>query len=150
MATKRSCNASQIIYRGFIQPIVYGIRALIDLIKRCLFSFQNFLSPIISETTNSPATTTETIAVSATSSILNVNMKNVTKLTGSNFLMWSRQVHALLDGYDLADYIEGFIVVPSATITSEDGITTNPTYTLWKRQDRLIYSSLLSAITPTI
>ena len=77
-------------------------------------------------------------------------MTNVTKLTGSNFLMWSRQVHALLDGYDLAGYIVGSIAVPSATITSDDDITTNPAYTLWKRQDRLIYSSLLGAITPTI
>ena len=77
-------------------------------------------------------------------------MTNVTKLTGSNFLMWSRQVHALLDGYDLAGYIVGSIAVPSATITSDDDITTNPAYTLWKRQDRLIYSSLLDAITPTI
>lgn len=100
--------------------------------------------------TNSPASTTETIAVSATTSILNVNMTNVTKLTGSNFLMWSRQVHALLDGYDLGGYIKGSIVVPLATITTDDGITTNPAYTLWKRQDRLIYSALLGAITTTI
>ena len=77
-------------------------------------------------------------------------MTNVTKLTGSNFLMWSRQVHALLDGYDLAGHIEESVVVPPATITTDDGIAPNPDYTLWKRQDRLIYSALLGAITTTI
>lgn len=78
-------------------------------------------------------------------------MTNVTKLTSSNFLMWSRQVHALLDGYDLAAFIDGSGVVPAATITSADGsLETNPSYTLWKRQDRLIYSGLLGAITVTL
>ncbi|CAN7041607.1 unnamed protein product [Brassica rapa subsp. trilocularis] len=104
----------------------------------------------MSETHNSPATNSETITVSATPTLLNVNMTNVTKLTGSNFLMWSRQVLALLDGYDLAGYIEGSIVVPPPTTTTDDEITTNPSYTLWKRQDHLIFSALLGAITPTI
>ena len=104
----------------------------------------------MSETHNSPATNSETITVSATPTLLNVNMTNVAKLTGSNFLMWSRQVLAVLDCYDLAGYIEGSIVVPPQTTTTDDEITTNPSYTLWKRQDRLIFSALLGAITPAI
>lgn len=65
--------------------------------------------------------------------------------------MWSRQVHALLDGYDMFGYVDGSVVVPAATITGDDGtISTNPSFTLWKRQDRLIYSSLLGAITMTL
>lgn len=55
-------------------------------------------------------------------------MSNVTKLTSSNFLMWSRQVHALLDGYDLAGYIDGSVVVPSATLTTDKGVTPNPAF----------------------
>ena len=82
--------------------------------------------------TNSPFSTTETITVSATSSILDINMTNVTKLTASNFLMWSRQVHALLDGYDLTGYLDGSFVVPCATITTDDGVAPNPAYNLWK------------------
>lgn len=77
-------------------------------------------------------------------------MTNVTKLTGSNFLMWSRQVLALLYCYDLAGYIEGSIVVPPQTTMTDDEITTNPSYTLWKRQNCLIFSALLGAITSTI
>lgn len=98
----------------------------------------------------SPASNSETINISETQSILNLNMTNVTKLTASNFLMWSRQVLALLDGYDLSSYIDGSGIIPSPTNTV-DGVTTpNPAYAIWKRQDRLIYSSLLGAITVTI
>lgn len=38
--------------------------------------------------------------------LLDVNMTNVTKLTPSNYLMWSLQVHALLNVYDLASYLD--------------------------------------------
>lgn len=92
----------------------------------------------MSTTTTSPATSPETIAVSASVTLLNVNMTNVTKLTDSNLLMWSRQVHALLDGYDLTGYIDRSLIVPSPTIIVADAYTVNPAYTLWKRQDRLI------------
>lgn len=100
---------------------------------------------------SSLASVNETIIVSPNPTLLNINMTNVTKLTNSNFLMWSRQVHALLDGYDLVSFIDGSAPVPPPTITAADGsLETNPSYTLWKRQDRLIYSSLLGAITMTL
>ena len=80
----------------------------------------------MSTSTNSHASASETITVSATPTLLNVNMTNVTKLTGSNYLMWSRQVHALLDGYGLAGHIDGSTVVPSPTITNDEGVIPNP------------------------
>ncbi|CAN7021996.1 unnamed protein product [Brassica rapa subsp. trilocularis] len=64
--------------------------------------------------------------------------------------MWSRQVHALLDGYDLAGYIDGSSVPPSPTLNNDGVLSTNPDFTIWKRQDKLIYSSLLGAITVSI
>lgn len=99
---------------------------------------------------HNPASSHEIILVSDFQHLLNVNMTNVTKLTASNFLMWSRQVHALLDGYDLSGYIDGSSVPPPPTITSDGVPVANPEYTRWKRQDRLIYSSLLGAITVSI
>lgn len=99
---------------------------------------------------NSPQSPHETIIVPNSPSLLNVNMTNVTKLTASNFLMWSRQVQALLDGYNLSGYLDGSTVIPPSTITTEGAVTANPDYTLWKRQDRLIYSALLGAITVSI
>lgn len=60
--------------------------------------------------------------------------------------MWSLQVHALLDGHALAGYIDGSIIVPPETITLNDQTSANPDFTTWKRQDKLIYSALLGAI----
>lgn len=94
----------------------------------------------------SPACNSKTINVSENHTLLNVNMTNVTKLSSANFVMWSLQVHALFDGYDLDGYPDGSVVVPSPTITTDGVITTNPAYNLWKRQDRLIYSAILGAI----
>lgn len=65
----------------------------------------------------------------------------------NNFLMWNRQVHSLLDGYDLAGYIDGST---EATITNDAGVGPNHAFTLWKRQDKLIYSGLLGTITTSI
>lgn len=98
----------------------------------------------------SPASSNETIVVSETKTLLNLNMTNVTKLTSSNFLMWSRQVLALLDGYDLAGYLDGSVIVPPETNNTDGVLTANPAYTLWKRQDKLIYSAILGAITVSI
>ena len=64
--------------------------------------------------------------------------------------MWNRQVHALFNDYDLAGYLDGTTAAPPATITT-DGVTTpNPDYTIWKRQDKLIYRALLGAISITV
>lgn len=60
-------------------------------------------------------------------------MSNVTKLTASNFLMWSRQIQALLNGYSLAGYLNGTITVPSQTITTAEVVTVNPAYTAYQR-----------------
>ncbi|CAA7017709.1 unnamed protein product [Microthlaspi erraticum] len=64
---------------------------------------------------DSPTESNETIAVSASHMVLNVNMTNVTKLNASNFLMWSLQVHVLLDGYGLAGYLDGSTTAPPST-----------------------------------
>lgn len=87
---------------------------------------------------------TETLSLN-TNTVLHVNMTNVSKLTTTNYLMWSLQVRALLDGHALADHLDGSIT-PAATQTIGDLTTTNPAYTMWKRQDQLIYSTLLGAI----
>lgn len=87
----------------------------------------------------------ETIVVSETTSLLNINMTNVTKLTATNFLMWSRQVLTLLNGYDLAGYVDRSVIIPPEKQhrwCSHGAIR--------KRQDKLIYNALLGAITVSI
>lgn len=69
----------------------------------------------------------ETIVPLNSTNLLNVNISNVTKLTASNFLMWSRQVQALLNGYGLAGYFTGATVIPPATITNAEVATLNQT-----------------------
>ncbi|XP_010501665.1 PREDICTED: uncharacterized protein LOC104778960 [Camelina sativa] len=91
------------------------------------------------------AASTEVVPL-ANTSLLNINMANVTKLTASNYLMWSRQVQALLDGYDLVSFLDVACVKQDPTIT-KDGVTSpNPALTVWNRQDKLIYNALLGAI----
>ncbi|XP_010507422.1 PREDICTED: uncharacterized protein LOC104784044 [Camelina sativa] len=92
----------------------------------------------------------ETIAVTDSQNLLTINMTNVTKLTGTNFLMWSRQVRALLDGYDLTGYIDNTVEVPPLTRVVAGVTSDNPDYKIWKRQDRLIYSDLLGAIAVSV
>lgn len=93
--------------------------------------------------------TTETLAINNTS-LLTVNMTNVYKLTATNYLMWSLKVHALLDGYALSGYLDGSVLVPAANVTRDGQTSINPDNTVWKRQDKLIYSALLGAISLTI
>lgn len=98
----------------------------------------------------SPANS-ETVTVIVDSvKLLHVNMSNVTKLTASNFLMWSRQVHALLNGYGLASYIDGTVDVPPPTNNADGVVTPNPAYAAYQRQDQLIYSALLGAISVSV
>lgn len=78
--------------------------------------------------------------------LFNVSMSNVAKLNNTKYLMWSCQVHALFDGYELAGFLDGSKATPAPTITTNGTTSANPGYTHWKRQDKLVYSALLGAI----
>lgn len=99
---------------------------------------------------SSPATFSQTIVTSDSVHLLNVNMTNFTKLMDNNFMMWRCQVHALLDGCDLAGYIDGSCVAPPPTVTTNGSVTTNRRYTQWKRQDKMIYCALIGAISVNV
>lgn len=77
-------------------------------------------------------------------------MSNITKLTASNYLVWSRQVHALLDEYEFSNHLDESVPAPEATVTTDDVTTSNPVFFLWKRQDKLIFSALLGVISQSI
>lgn len=65
-------------------------------------------------------------------------------------MTWSSQIHALLDGYDLAGHIDGTTTAPEESITADGVSTVNPEYTKWRRQDRLVYSGLIVTLSPSI
>ena len=98
----------------------------------------------------SPTSSHKTILVSGTRTLLNVNMSNVKKLTSTNYLMWNRQVRSLLDGYDLAGHVDGSMAISSPTLTNDGQVTVNNEYSIWKRQDKLLYSALLGTITAPV
>ena len=91
------------------------------------------------------ATQTEAIPIHSMT-VLSINMMNVSKLTSNNYLMWSLQVHAHLDGHGLAGHLDGSTIVPTPTITANGVTFENLTFLQWKRQDKLIYSALIGAI----
>lgn len=96
-----------------------------------------------------PTELTDAITINS-QTLHNINMSNVSKLVATNYLMWSLQVHALLDGYGLAGHLDGSSAAPSHTITTAGTISENPAFLVWKRQDRLIYSALISAISVSL
>lgn len=96
---------------------------------------------------NNSETFTETIKTNPNNqTILNINMSNVSKLPATNYLMWNLQVHVLVDVYGLVGHLDRSTVIPSSEITIDSQTTANPEHMIWKRQDRLIYRSLLGAI----
>ena len=103
----------------------------------------------MSQVNGLPATRDEAIVLTP-QTLFNVNTSNVTKLTSTNYLMWSIQIHALLDGYDLAGYLDNSVVIPPETTTINSVVSANPSFTLWKRQDKLIFSALIGAISPAV
>lgn len=67
----------------------------------------------------------ETIPAQNPQNLLNINMANVSKLTATNYLMWSLQVRALLDGYGFVGHLDGSSVVPDPTLTVNEEVSVN-------------------------
>lgn len=64
--------------------------------------------------------------------LLSINKSNITKLNVSKYLMWSPQIHALFDVYDLSSFLDGSKPTTPAVITVENKETPNPEYILTK------------------
>ncbi|XP_010495561.1 PREDICTED: uncharacterized protein LOC104772670 [Camelina sativa] len=80
------------------------------------------------------------------SHLFNVNMTNVTKLTDTNFLMWKLQVRSLVAGYGLIGHLDGSMAKPPLMVTTNGVDAPNPAFSLWQRQDQLLYSALLGSV----
>lgn len=85
------------------------------------------------------------------SSIISLNMNGITKLTSTNFITWRLQVKALLEAHELHVFISDTDQTPTETVTNADGtVAPNPSLAVWKRQDRLLYSSILGTLSLNI
>ncbi|KAD3641811.1 hypothetical protein E3N88_31035 [Mikania micrantha] len=77
-----------------------------------------------------------------TPSLTIVHFPSSLKLSSSNYLGWKTQVEAILHGLNLHKFIDGSFPPPSPP--------TEPTYTHWFRQDRLLFGALVSSLSPSI
>lgn len=59
-------------------------------------------------------------------------------------------MHALLDGYDLAGFLDVATPLPEQEIVTNGVTVPNPAYVLHKRQDELLYSAVIGAISLAI
>lgn len=83
----------------------------------------------------------------AKSTLISLNMSNITKLTATNFITWRLQVSALLEAHELHCFIDEVDQTPSSTITTDEGKTEpNPSFAAWNRQDRMLFSALLGSL----
>ncbi|CAA7049102.1 unnamed protein product [Microthlaspi erraticum] len=103
----------------------------------------------MSTSNTTPGVTAESVPVTQ-GSVLNINTTNITKLTTSNYLMWSRQIHALFDGYELAHFLDGSKPIPSKVLITNGTETPNPEFILHTRQDKLFFSAVLGAIAQSV
>lgn len=101
------------------------------------------------ESTNPSSLTTTAMVFNPrdpTTTLLSVNMANITKLTNTNFIMWSRQIKALLEGHELHGFIDNSTTVPEVTIVVDGQTIPNPAFPPWQRMDRLLYIALICVI----
>ncbi|OMO58794.1 hypothetical protein CCACVL1_25353 [Corchorus capsularis] len=67
------------------------------------------------------------------------------KLTATNFASWKAQFDDLLCGLDLSGYVDGSFPAPLKTIESDGKVVSNPAYSFWLRQDKLILHAIIAS-----
>ncbi|KAL0723196.1 hypothetical protein Bca4012_037795 [Brassica carinata] len=83
----------------------------------------------------------------AKSTLISLNMSNITKLTATNFITWRLQVRSLLEAHELHCFIDDEDKTPPPTITNDSGVVeSNSDYVAWNRQDKMLYSALLGSL----
>ncbi|KAK2454089.1 Copia polyprotein/retrotransposon [Trifolium repens] len=70
------------------------------------------------------------------------------KLNSKNYPAWYKQLNSLLIAHDLEGYVTGTTPCPSAIIGTGDSAAPNPAFSLWVRQDKLLYIALLGSCGP--
>ncbi|XP_010473765.1 PREDICTED: uncharacterized protein LOC104753175 [Camelina sativa] len=80
------------------------------------------------------------------STLISLNMSNITKLTPTNFITWRLQVRTLLEADELHWFIVDDSYIPEETVKPSNG----PEFAAWQRQDKMLYSSLLGSLSLAI
>lgn len=81
------------------------------------------------------------------STLISLNMSNITKLSATNFIKWRLQVQSHLETHELQCFIDETDNAPSQKLTTESGTEEpNPSFAAWNRQDKMLYSALLGSL----
>lgn len=87
---------------------------------------------------------------SVPSSIAGPTHSHSYRLDMTNYLYWKALITPYLIGNNLMQYIDGELPCPAKMVTIDDTAVINPAYTVWRRQDQLLISTLLSSISPEL
>ena len=71
------------------------------------------------------------------------------KLMRDNFLLWNAQIFPLLNYHDLAHILTQDPPI-STQLDDQGGITVNPTYQAWWRQDQQVLSLIVTSLSKSI
>lgn len=78
----------------------------------------------------------------------NTNTQLPIKLNSSNYPAWHKQINSLLIARDLVDSVTGETPCPPQTIGAGASASPNPHFSLWIRQDKLLYLALFGSCDP--
>lgn len=104
---------------------------------------------------DNPRSSAETTLVYNTNNpsatLISINMSNITKLTHLNYIMWSRQIRALLEGHELHQFLEAPAPPPTIVVDGDD--SPNPDLAPWRRHvltlvavKRVVFKATVSSI----
>ncbi|GFQ01835.1 retrovirus-related pol polyprotein from transposon tnt 1-94 [Phtheirospermum japonicum] len=81
---------------------------------------------------------------------INASAQIPLKLDSTNYTSWRFQFEALLAGYELTGYIDGTLPCPPPSNITGTTSTPNPGYSLWVCQDKLLLSTIIGSLTPSL
>ncbi|KAK2985196.1 hypothetical protein RJ640_010485 [Escallonia rubra] len=101
---------------------------------------------------SSSSTTTATSPSPSFPSLSHAHHYLSLKLTTKNYLYWKMQVVPLLRGLEIFGFVDGTISAPPSHITPQGQTSSipNPDFQLWRNQDSMILSMLISSFSEEI
>lgn len=117
-----------------------------DLTVQTLFFFFVFASSMAAQNTSQQIPNTS----NPSKPFIFLNIPNVIKLTATNYLSWRMQIEAILVGHDLFQFVDGYFASPPSTIIQNDTTITNPDFSYWTRQDKLICGALVGTLSASL
>ncbi|KAG6415796.1 hypothetical protein SASPL_123214 [Salvia splendens] len=76
-------------------------------------------------------------------------MINITpvKLDSTTYLIWHRQMLHMAECFDLQGFLDGSVVAPPSSLTSDVGVSSpNPVYNSWRMKDRKLLSVIWTSV----